>query len=190
MSGVLATAAMLTFGDGTWPAFFASLVDRTSDLSPQAGIELVLESFYGLAHWAGAAAWLAWSIHLAVALNVWVVVTVVWGNRIAYPLKAATLCLGSLLTSPYLLPYDLCILPIAVAFLVQDGLSRGFLAGERVIMSVCFAALYCPLVPVGPIIGLVLLLLVLRRIWKIREDAIIVPPEPAREGPLIASQCL
>jgi Glycosyltransferase family 87 len=187
MSGVLATAAALTFGDATWPAFFASLIDRTSDLSPQAGVELVLESFYGLTRWAGAAAWLAWSIHLTVALSVWVVVTVVWGNRIAYPLKAATLCLGSLLTSPYLLPYDLCILPIAVAFLVQDGLSRGFLAGERVSMMVCFVTLYCPLAPVGPIICLVLLLLVLRRIWKIREDAASATPEPACEGPLIAS---
>jgi hypothetical protein len=67
--------------------------------------------------------------------------------------------------SPYVLPYDLCILSIAVAFFVSDGLTHGFLPGERLALFVCwFAALLLPVIPVGAIIAISLLLLIGRRI--------------------------
>jgi hypothetical protein len=65
------------------------------------------------------------------------------------------------------LPYDLCILSIAVAFLVSDGLARGFLPGERIAMLICFAGLFLllpPTGPVGPFIDAILFILVARRI--------------------------
>jgi hypothetical protein len=171
----LAAAAAAAFGHQTWPAFIASLVDRNADLSPQAGAEFLLESFYGLLHWAGAAAWLAWSVHLAIAVGVALAVFVVWAKPIPYALKAAMLCLGSLLVTPYVLRYDLCILSIAAAFLVEDGLARGFLAGERTVLLIAFAGLYCLIAPVGPIVCAALLFLVFRRIAGVprADDAVL-----------------
>ena len=65
--------------------------------------------------------------------------------------------------SPYVLAYDLCILTMAAAFLVKDGLQRGFLAGERLGLVACWAAGVITTAPIGPIICLVFLFLIVRR---------------------------
>jgi arabinofuranan 3-O-arabinosyltransferase len=175
---IISVTAAFAFGARTWPAFIASLFDRTAGLSPQAGVELWLESVYGLLHWAGAGARLAWTVHLTVAAAAAVTVCAVWVKPVPHPLKAAILCIGALLVSPYLLPYDLCILSIGAAFLIKDGLSRGFLAGERTIVLICLALLYCPLAPLGPVVYIVLLWLVLRRIVGVRGPKLsYLPPD-------------
>jgi alpha-1,2-mannosyltransferase len=165
-----ATAAALTsgaaagfvFGWPTWPAFTGTLLDRNSDMSQQAGVEFMLDSVYGLLDRAGAAAWLAWTVHIAVALAAAVAVCVVWARPLPLALRAAVLSAASLLESPYLLTYDLCLLSVAAAFLVRDGMDRGFLAGERMVLLTGFAALY--LAPAfGSIVAIGLLTLALRR---------------------------
>ena len=70
---------------------------------------------------------------------------------------------------PYILYYDLCILTIAVAFLVRDGVSRGFLPGERTVILICFAALFLVQVPIGPVVCAALFLLAARRIGSHRR---------------------
>jgi hypothetical protein len=76
---------------------------------------------------------------------------------------------------PYILFYDLCILSIAVAFLVRDGMSRGFFPGERTVILICFAALFLVQVPIGPVVCAALLVLVARRIVTYRRlDTILV----------------
>ena len=69
------------------------------------------------------------------------------------------------MVTPYVLRYDLSMLSIPVAFLVKDGLSRGFLAGERTVILICIAAflLWLALVPIGPVIYVALLFLIARR---------------------------
>jgi hypothetical protein len=71
--------------------------------------------------------------------------------------------------SPYILFYDLCILSIAVAFLVRDGLARGFLPGERTAILICFAALFLVQVPIGPVVCVTLFFLAARRIVVYRR---------------------
>jgi hypothetical protein len=171
-----ATAAM-AFGPQTWPAFVASLFDRTSGLSPQPGVELVLDTVYGLLYRAGADARLAWAVQLAVALSLAPAVYYVWAKPIPYALKAAMLSIASLLATPYVLHYDLCILSITTAFLVKDGLSRGFLAGERMIIVACFVILYFLRVPLAPIIYLILLLLIYRRVAVANTELPAIPPK-------------
>ncbi len=159
-------AAAIAFGPQTWPAFVASLANLNSSLSPLPGVEISLDSIYGVLRWAGAGTGLAWAAHLAVALSLAVAVYAAWARPIPYALKAAVLCLGSLLVTPYVLRYDLCILSIAVAFIVKDGLARGFLGGERAIMLICLVLLYCPQAPLGPIVCLALLALVFRQVAR------------------------
>ena len=64
----------------------------------------------------GALAWLWWSVRSRPE------------NLLAA--KAAT-CSGALLVTPYVLDYDMLVLAPAVAFLVADGLSRGFRPYEK-----------------------------------------------------------
>src|SRR5580704_2941869 len=46
-----------------------------------------------------------------------------------HSLKSAALCSAAAMATPYVHGYDLCVLAIAVAFLVKDCLARGFLPG-------------------------------------------------------------
>jgi len=167
----LSVAAAAAFGYQGWPSFIASLFGRNSSLSPDSDVELNLQSIYGLLHWAGANAWVSWTVHLTVAALVAAMVCALWAKPIPYFLKAAILCIGSVTVSPYLLGYDLCILSIAVAFLVRDGMSRGFLPGERIGMIICFVGLFPLATPVAPMIGAVLFFLAARRIAAWRRDS-------------------
>jgi hypothetical protein len=163
-SVALGAAATVAFGCRGWPVFIGSLFSRNASLSPDSEVQLNLQSVYGLVHWAGAGTWISWAAHLTIAAVVAAIVCTVWARPIAYGLKAAILCLGSVTVSPYLLGYDLCILSVAVAFLVRDGMSRGFLPGERIGMLICFAALFAVTLPVAPLVCATLFLLAGRRI--------------------------
>src|SRR3984893_5816767 len=172
-SVVVSATAAAAFGYQGWPSFIDLLWHRNSALSPD-GVELELESIYGLLYWAGISTWLSWTVHLAVAVVVAIAVCAVWAKPIPHSLKAAILCIGALTVTPYVLRYDLCILSIPVAFLVKDGLSRGFLAGERTVILICIAAflLWLALVPIGPVIYVALLFLIARRAMAYRKQDI------------------
>lgn len=57
-----------------------------------------------------------------------VVATLVWLWRApaAYELKAAALACACLLTTPYVLDYDLVVLAVAIAYFTRYGLAHGF----------------------------------------------------------------
>jgi hypothetical protein len=107
---------------------------------------------------------MSWAAHLAVAATLALTIWVIWAKQIPLALRAAALCIGSVLFTPYVLHYDLCILSIAAAFLVGDCLARGFLPGERIVMLLCWAGLFLRATPIAPIICAALLPLVVRRI--------------------------
>jgi hypothetical protein len=109
---------------------------------------------------------------LAVAAVVAVVVCVLWHGRVPYALKASALCAGSVIVTPYVLGYDMCILSVAVAFLVKDELARGFLPRERGAILGCWAALFLLPGPTPPIVCAILLILVLRRAARDFDGAI------------------
>jgi len=173
-SMMLVVAAAIAFGYQGWPSFIDTLIDRDSSLSPDGHTELRLQSIYGLLHWAGADAWISWTMHLTVAAIVAVTVYAVWAKPIPHSLKAATLCIGAVMVTPYVLPYDVCILSITVAFLVRDGMSRGFLPGERTGILLCFAGLLLWFVqtPISPVVYPVILFLIARRIVAYRRQGI------------------
>jgi arabinofuranan 3-O-arabinosyltransferase len=178
-SVILGVTAAIAFGAQGWMSFIDTLSDRNSSLSLDPGLDLTLQSVYGLLHWAGASAGISWTLHLAVAATVGLTTCAVWAKPVSYSVKAATLCIGSVMVTPYVQIYDLCVLSIAVAFLLRNELSFGFLAGERMAILVCFAALFFLLMPIGPIIYALILSLVVRRIATYRRDAALRPPVAA-----------
>jgi hypothetical protein len=172
---ILAAAAAIAFGYQGWLSFPATLFNLNSGLSPDAGIYIRLESVYGVLHRAGASDALAWLVQagLVVLLAAWI--WTVWAKPVPHILKAAILCIAAVLVSPYVLHYDLCVLSIAVAFLVSDGLVRGFLPGERVLMLACFLGLFLIAEPVGPMICGTLLCLAARRIGAWQSEGAAAP---------------
>jgi hypothetical protein len=141
-------------------------------LGADQGLELTLQSVHGLFHWAGAGPTMAWIADGSVAVIVTLAIIAIWTKPISHSRKAAALCVGSVAVTPYVAIYDLCILTIAVAFFVSDGLARGFLPGERMMILICWAGLFLLLKPFGPIIDVVILLLIARRIAASRGDTL------------------
>jgi Glycosyltransferase family 87 len=166
---ILGIGATLAFGSESWASFFHTLVDRQSTLSPDPAVPLALHSVFGLLRWLETSGPVPWGGQLIVAAMVALTVWIVWAKPIPFSLKAALLCIGSAIVSPYILFYDLCILTLAVAFLVRDGMSRGFLPGERTVILICFAALFLVQVPIGPVVCAALFFLALRRITVYRR---------------------
>ena len=58
-----------------------------------------------------------------------------WRARAAFPIQAAALIIGTILATPYVLDYDLMLLAPAIAFLVVDGMQRGFAPWEKTALA-------------------------------------------------------
>jgi hypothetical protein len=164
VAAVLAIAAAIAFGQDGWRLFFDSLLSRNAAaLNADDSVQINLFSVYGVLRWAGASAWVSWSAQLAVAGALVPAICVLWARPIPGSLKAAAICAGSLIITPYVQYYDFCILPIAVAFLIREGLTRGFFPGERTALLMCvigeFLLLLAPymysIIPFSTAIGII-----------------------------------
>jgi hypothetical protein len=133
-SVALIVTSMVVFGYQGWPSFIHALVDRGPSLSPLSQMSMRLESVYGFLWLAGVSLPIAWAVQSAVAGAVTIVVCWVWARPLPHSLKAAALCSAAAMATPYVHGHDLCVLAIAAAFLVKDGLARGFLPGDRSVM--------------------------------------------------------
>jgi len=114
-----------------------------------------------------------------------VVVVVLWRSpHVRYSLKAASLALGALLTTPYLFMYDMMVLAIPVAFIVRLGLASGFRPYELPSLVGAFALCLTfsfTGIPTGLVVNLIVATLVLRRAgpWWRTEMAPAVAPAAA-----------
>jgi hypothetical protein len=171
-AAILGLGAAVAFGYEGWVSFVDALTDRSSSLAPGAEVELRLHSIFGFLHWTGAGPGVAWGGQLAVSAAVAVAICALWARPIPFNLRAASLCVGSVMVSPYVMFYDLCILSFAVAFLVKEGLSHGFLPGERTAILLCWPALLLVKTPIGAVVSLVLAFLCSRRVMD--EPAMMV----------------
>jgi arabinofuranan 3-O-arabinosyltransferase len=177
---VLGLTAAIAFGSEGWVSFAHSLLNRQSGLGEIPGWEPPLVSVFSLFHSVGASPSTSWILHLATAATVAITVCAIWTRPITHSVKAAALCIGSVLVTPYVLGYDLCVLSIAVAFLIKDALGQGFLPGEGIIMFFCWLALIFLVAPLIAItICVVLLALVARRAVGYRGQGVTASPPVA-----------
>jgi hypothetical protein len=58
-----------------------------------------------------------------------------WRGSAAYPLKAAALCLATILATPFALDYDMMVLAPAIAFLAVHGMREGFAPYEKTALA-------------------------------------------------------
>ena len=135
---VLATiATTLTFGVAAWHAFFVSTeFTRTVVLEQGNTGWYKIQSVFAWARMWGAPIPLAYAVQGIVTVALGATLAWLWRGAASFPLKAAGLCLATILATPYSFDYDMMVLAPAIAFLVVDGLQRGFGPWEKTALAV------------------------------------------------------
>ncbi len=174
---VMAFASWLAFGTESWQAFFHWMpMFSQAFLTEGKATWWKLQSIFSLVRYFGGPEQLAWAFQWVLTASVATVLVLMWRSRVPYTLKAASLAVGTLLTTPYLFMYDMMVLAIPVAFLVRIGLRGGFRPYELPALA-CALALFLTFtftgLPVGLGITLIVATLIVRRAgpWWRREPA-------------------
>jgi hypothetical protein len=177
VAAAMAFVSWLAFGTESWQAFFHWMpMFSQAFLTEGKATWWKLQSLFSLVRYLGGSEYLAWIFQWVLTAAVTVVLTLMWRSRVSYPLKAAALAAGTLLTTPYLFMYDMMVLAVPVAFLVRLGLRTGFRPYELPALG-CALALVVSFVFLGQPVGLGATLIVsgllLRRAgpWWRREPA-------------------
>lgn len=166
----LIAITLLIWGWPVWQAFVNSIPQTESIIVAQGmtGWQKIQSVFAAARMW-GASIPVAYMVQSVTTLLA--VLGAVAATRLAAPnVRNAAVIAASLLSTPYLLDYDLVVLGLAIAFLVADGGARGFLRWE---LSLYAAAWATPLIgrtiagatgiPLGLLAVIAIFVLALRR---------------------------
>lgn len=128
---LLAAVSALLFGAQGWAAFAASVTTTREALADGGAGWLKLQSAFALAFRLTGDTTLAMALHAAFALAIGGLLLRQWLTPTQPARQAAALVAAAYLVTPYAYVYDAVLLTTAAAFLVRDGLDRGFAPGER-----------------------------------------------------------
>jgi alpha-1,2-mannosyltransferase len=128
---VFAVAATAAFGLDVWRAFFDSThVARTA--LEQGGIDWYkMQSLFAWARMWGAPVTVAYVLQVLLIACLAGAVIWLWRSHAPFSIKAASLCLATVLATPFTFDYDMMVLAPAIAFLAMDGLVCGFGPWEK-----------------------------------------------------------
>ena len=134
-------ASLAAFGLASWLAFKDSLAFTRTVVLEQGntGWEKIQSSFSAVRA-LGAGVSTAYAVQGVVTLAVVVAVAWLWHGRADRRLKYAGLVIGSLLSTPYVLDYDLVALAPALAFVLSHGRDSGFRPWQKTGMAVVYVA--------------------------------------------------
>jgi hypothetical protein len=97
----------------------------------------------------------------------------IWRRGVTRALRNASLLAATLLAVPLALVYDELLVLVAIAWIVREARARGFLPWEKILLLaiyplslVTWTAGKVWHVPLGPVIGFIVVLLCLRRMWR------------------------
>jgi hypothetical protein len=142
-ASVVATFAvtMALWGWPVWQAFLDSL-PLTQKIVFETG-NTGFEKFQSIFAWVG-----LWGGPLRIAYALQGIVTLaalaaclwIWRGPAAHRLKCAALLTGVLLSSPYVLDYDLIVFGMALALFVAHAMERGFHPWEKTVLALAWLA--------------------------------------------------
>ena len=137
----LVVATWIGFGGAAWIAFRDSFEFTRTVILEQGdtGFFKMQSPFAAVRLWHGSVP-LAYAVQGAAVLIVGFFLVRLWRSEAAFALKSAALLSGALISTPYLLDYDLMVMAPAIAFLVSHGLERGFLPYEKTALAFCWVA--------------------------------------------------
>jgi len=144
VGSILAALSLIAFGAESWIAF-AHWMPITSRIVLGEGHADFgrLQSVFGLVRAHGGSESLGWTIQTLWGLALAGALVWLWRSRAPFDLKAAALAAGALLATPYLYMYDLAALAVAFAFLLRDGVKRGFHPIEPIAFALAGALIFC-----------------------------------------------
>ena len=168
---LLTVATLLTFGVAAWRAFFVSMeFARTVGLEQGNTGWYKFQSVFAWARMWGAPIAPAYAVQGAVIVALAAALAWLWRSAAPYPLKAAALCLATILATPYSFDYDMTVLAPVIAFLVVDGFARGFGPWERTALAALWlvplfarSVAEATFIPLGVPVMLALFALILHR---------------------------
>jgi hypothetical protein len=133
---LLALAVTVAFGTDVWRAFLDSMA-FTREVVLERGDTgwHKIQSVFSWARMWGAPVGVAYLLQATVTLCAGGALVWLWRSAAPFSLKAAALLIATLLATPYSLDYDLMLLAPAIAFLVSDGLMRGFAPWQKTTLA-------------------------------------------------------
>jgi hypothetical protein len=163
-------ASLLLFGTDTWAGFFrGSALARETLESGLVDPAKMQSLFAGLRLW-GAPLELAYGLQLLLFLGVVAALALVARSGAGNRAQGAIMAAGALVSTPFLLDYDLTLAAVPLAWLFIEARRTGFLPWEKLVLA---AAFILPLVsrtlasslglPLAPFVLAALFLLVVRR---------------------------
>lgn len=167
----LTIATTVMFGASVWGAFLESThFTRTVVLEQGNTGWYKIQSIFAWARMWGAPISFAYALQGVATVAIAAALAWLWRSAAPYPLKAAALCLATILATPYSFDYDMMVLAPAIAFLAVDGFVRGFDPWEKTLLAVLWlmpliarSIALVTLVPLGVPAMLAVFVLILRR---------------------------
>jgi hypothetical protein len=168
---VLTVVTTLAFGPQIWQAFLVSThFSRTVALEQGNTGWHKIQSIFAWARMWGAPIPLAYALQGVLLVGLGGAIVRLWRSAAPDALKAAGLCLATILATPYTFDYDMMVLAPAIAFIAIDGFARGFgpwdktaLATLWLVPLVARSVAQASLIPLGVPAMLTVFLVVLRR---------------------------
>ncbi len=178
LSAVLATAGVvlasaLVFGTRSLWAFVHFLPITSNELLIH-GVNgfAKLQTAYGAVRWLGYDNAVAWMAQAAVVLAISAGLVWLWRRDLPFSLKAAALCVGTLLATPHLYAYDFAVLIVAFAFLYRARIFDTVELGGIALANLCVGAFLFFPSPIGLVALAVSTALVARRcVEQLRQPA-------------------
>ena len=178
-------ASLVLFGPSTWLAFFGNLAITQKIILNQGGLNFsALQSIFGGVRLWGGSVELAYMCQAVVAILAAAAVVWVWRSDRSFAIKAATLAVGCLMVSPYLLQYDLVMIALPTAWLAMECFERGFLPYEKIVLvaswilpRIAMPVTVITKIPIAPIVIIALMAAILRR--TLCRGAVNYQPQPA-----------
>lgn len=180
---IMCALSTVLFGADIWQAFFESR-HFTKIVILEAGStgwHKIPSVFSAVRMWGGSVA-LGYAAQAIAALAVLVASVWIWRSKADHDLKAASLIVGSLLMTPYMLDYDMVVLAPALLFLIRNSLKFGFAPYERLGLALVWfapiltrqSALYLAL-PVGSLAMICVFLLIVQKARRQTRTDVMVP---------------
>jgi alpha-1,2-mannosyltransferase len=166
----LALATTVAFGPHVWQAFLNSTrFTRIVALEHGDTGWYKIQSLFAWARMWGAPIPLAYALQGALVVALGAGLIRLWRSTAPFALKAAGLCLATVLATPYIFDYDMMVLAPAIAFMARDGATRGFGAWEKTALAalwlvplVARSFAYVTFIPLGVPAMLAMFVLLLR----------------------------
>jgi glycosyl transferase family 87 len=172
-TAALAALSWAAFGADTWAAFFSWLPRASRTFLVDGGAEFgKMQSVLSLTRYLGGGDTLAQTLQWSVTGIVAVAMVALWRSRVLYEIKAAALATAVLLATPYLYTYDMVVLAVPVALIVDIGAASGFLRYELAMLgfgTLLLVGFPFVVAPVGVAATLLIAALIARRAvasWK------------------------